>query len=121
MEKHKILIVEDERSLASLYKVKCDLCWYETHIAETWQKALSMLKDLRPDLILLDIMIPGFDGFETLKAIHTRFPSIKIIMFSNLSSQQDIQKSKALGAIDYLIKANTTPKELINKIEQYLH
>ena len=73
-----------------------------------------------PDVILLDIMMPYMDGFETLRTIRQLAPSLrtKIIMFSNLNSPNDVEKCRALGADDYLVKADTTPKQALDAIER---
>lgn len=121
--KHKIFIVEDETEIAEMYKIKLEKEWYEVKVATDWFKALTMIADFLPDLILLDIMMPEMNWFETLKTIRELAPSLKrtkIIMFSNLNSQTDIDKALESWADDYLLKASHTPKEIVEKIKEYL-
>lgn len=84
--------------------------------------AVTHVMDFAPDVILLDIMMPSMDGFETLRVIRELAPSLhaKIIMFSNLNRQNDIDRYMSGGADAYLLKADTTPKDAVLKIEELL-
>lgn len=119
----KVLIVDDEKSLVEMYKLKLEKEGFDVKTAYDWLNALSLISEYLPDLILLDIMMPSMNGFETLSTIRELAPSLaktKIIMFSNLNSKEDINKALKAWADDYLLKANTTPKEIVEKIKQLL-
>ena len=118
----KILIVEDDFELATMYKLKFEKEGFEVHICDNGLKAVTDLTVLMPDVVLLDIMMPTMDGFETLRVIRQLAPSLKtkIIMFTNLNGQADIDRCMALGADDFLLKANTTPREAVEKIQKLL-
>ena len=83
-------------------------------------EAVTHVMDFAPDIILLDIMMPSMDGFETLRIIRELAPSLKtkIIMFSNLNRQNDIDRCMQSGADGYLLKADTTPAEAVKKVEE---
>ncbi|MDD2487059.1 MAG: response regulator [Candidatus Gracilibacteria bacterium] len=114
---YKILIVEDDKDLSTMYKIKFEKEGFEVLIADNGLDAVTLLTEFKPNVILLDIMMPSMDGFETLRVIRNLAPSLsmKIIMFSNLDSKEDINKCMKLGADAYLLKANTTPKDAVLK------
>ena len=82
--------------------------------------AVTQVVDFAPDAILLDIMMPTMNGFETLGAIRHLAPSLrtKIFMFSNLNGQSDIDRAMELGADGYFLKAQTTPREVFQRVEE---
>lgn len=122
MDNIKVLIVEDDNDLATMYKLKFEKEWFETKIADNWLIAVTQVIEFQPNIILLDIMMPSMDWFETLRVIRELAPSLKckIIMFSNLNSKNDIDKSIQLWADAYLLKASTTPKQAVDKIYELL-
>ncbi|MDD5377253.1 MAG: response regulator [Candidatus Gracilibacteria bacterium] len=120
MDDLKILIVEDDEDLSTMYKLKFEKEGFDTRVSNNGLDAITLVTDFEPNVILLDIMMPGMDGFETLRVIRELAPSLKckIVMFSNLNSKEDIDKCMHLGADAYLLKANTTPKEALEKIRE---
>lgn len=118
----KILLVEDDVSLSDMYRLKFEKEWFEVKVSENWFDALVKIQEFRPDVILLDIMMPDIDWFETLEVIRKQTTlDTKIIMFSNLNRKDDIDKALELGADDYLIKANVTPREAVKKVLDMLN
>ena len=83
-------------------------------------EAITHVMEFAPDAILLDIMMPSMDGFETLRVIRELAPSLrtKIVMFSNLNRQTDIDRCMSSGADAYLLKADTTPADAVRKVEE---
>ena len=118
----KILIVEDDKFLRELISQKLLKENYEISEAIDGEKGLKAIKDEKPDLVLLDLILPGMDGFEVLtKAKEDAATSqVPIIILSNLGQKDDIERGLKLGAIDYLIKAHFTPGEIIEKIKGIL-
>lgn len=118
----KILIVEDDVELATMYKLKFEREWFEVFLCENGLNAVTDITNIIPDIVLLDIMMPTMDGFETLRVIRQLAPSLKtkIIMFTNLNSQADIDRCMQLGADDYFLKASTTPREAVERIRALL-
>ncbi|MDO8492271.1 MAG: response regulator [bacterium] len=118
----KILWVEDDRFLKDIITVRlsnegCNLM----HAADE-AEAFSILEREIPDIIMLDILLPGTDGFEILKKIKSneRIKNIPVIILSNLSQPADLKKSKDLGAIKFLVKSTVTLDEIINEIKSVL-
>lgn len=119
---HKILIVEDDTFISKMYEAKLNNLGYQAKIAENGQDGLQIVKEWLPDLVLLDLILPLLDGFEVLKELKAdiNFKNIPIIILSNLDQKENIEKGIALGADDYIIKAQFTPSEVVEKIEKCL-
>ncbi len=113
----KILVVEDDKEIQEMFKFKFEKWGFMVDVADDGFSALNKAVEFKPDLILLDIMMPDMDWFETLKTIkkQTSLYSTKIVIFSNLKTQENIDKAFDLGADDYLVKADTTPAEVYQK------
>lgn len=121
MEK-TILIVEDDKFLRELIAQKLIKEGYQIIEAVDGEEGVKKIKEGKPDLVLLDLILPGIDGFEVL-AKTKEDPSvaqIPVIILSNLGQKEDVEKGLKLGAIDYLIKAHFTPGEIIEKIKSAL-
>lgn len=113
----KILIIEDDIVLNEMYSMKFEREWFEVVSSFDWQEWLDKIDEFHPDIVLLDIMMPWMNGYETLKLLKEQNKTwFKIIMFSNLNSKEDIAKALAMWADDYLLKASTTPKEAVEKV-----
>lgn len=118
----KLLIVEDEPLLREMYCQVFTEHGFNVVSAESAEEALLMLEQEVPDLILLDILLPNASGLEMLEQLR-RIPSIaktKVVAFSNYDNRIAREKAKALGVLDYLIKTEFTPQEIVEKIMSYL-
>jgi CheY-like chemotaxis protein len=122
-EKKKILIVDDDGFLLDMYAFKFSQNNFEVYTAQGGAQAIEKLKEgLKPEIILMDIIMPEMDGFEMLEHINEEKlseNSVKIIL-SNKGQQEDIDRGMALGASGYIIKVNSTPVEVIEKVMQIL-
>ncbi len=117
----KILIVEDDKIISEMYALKFTNAWHEVEEALDGLKWLVKIAEFKPDAILLDIMMPSMNGFETLEAIKAQTSSkCKIVMFTNVIDQDKIDQAMEAWADDYLIKANTNPSDAVEKIETLL-
>ena len=114
----KILLVEDDQFIAQLYSEKFSKFHYEIEVVRDGFEALEILKKYKPDLILLDIVMPKMDGFEFLAHIKRDdlLKKISVLMFTNLSDKADIEKAKSLGAESYIIKSHFTPAEVVDRV-----
>src|SRR3989344_5619420 len=117
-----ILIIEDDKFLRELIVQKLLREGYEISEALDGEEGIKKIKEEKPDLILLDLILPGIDGFEVLSQMReeSRLSSIPVIILSNLGQKEDVEKGMKLGAVDYLIKAHFTPGEIIEKIKNIL-
>ncbi len=116
----KILIIEDDRFLRELIARKLSAQGYEILEAVDGEKGLESIKEENPDIVLLDLILPGIDGFEVLSRVgkDEDLAEIPILVLSNLGQKEDVEKALNLGAVDYLVKAHFTPEEIIQKISQ---
>jgi len=118
----KILIVEDDKFLRELIVRKVSEEGYDIAEAFDGEEGSKKVKEEKPDLVLLDLILPGIDGFEVLAGIKQdpQTSSIPVIILSNLGQTEDVEKGLKLGAIDYLVKAHFTPGEIIEKVKKAL-
>ncbi len=118
----KILIIEDDKFLRELIVKKLAREGYQAIEAADGEEGVRMTKSEKPDLVLLDLILPGIDGFEALIRIRKEKENINIpvIILSNLGQKEDIEKGLKLGATDYLIKAHFSPGEIIEKVSSIL-
>ena len=118
----KILIIEDDEFLRAIAAKKIKTDGYDVAVAIDGPSALEIAKTEKPDLILLDLLLPGLSGFEVLEKLRgeAEFKATPILIFSNLGQADDIAKAKSLGSTDFLVKANFTLEEVSTKIKSYL-
>lgn len=122
MEPKKVLIVEDDEFLRSLNAKRLETEGFKVAVAVDGQNAIDLIPKELPDLIFLDLLLPGVDGFEVLKKIKAddKTKSIPVVVFSNLGQKEDIEKARNLGAVDFLVKANFTLDDVVTKIKEIL-
>jgi len=118
----KILIIEDDKFLRELIVKKLVKEGYEISEAVDGEEGIKKVKEEKPDLVLLDLILPGIDGFEVLSRTKEdpALSQIPVIILSNLGQKEEVERGLKLGAIDYLIKAHFTPGEIIEKIRAIL-
>lgn len=119
----KILIIEDEEFLRGLINRKLTAGDFEVIESIDGEDGLEKAKNEKPDLILLDLILPGINGFDVLAKIKEEplTASIRVIILSNLGQREEIKKGLALGAVDYLVKAYFTPDQIMEKIQKVLN
>lgn len=121
--KKKILIVDDDSFLLDMYAFKFSQNNFEVYTLIDGNQALKKLREgLSPDVLLIDIIMPDIDGFEVLEIIKKEglSPNSTKIILSNKSQQADIDRGQDLGAEGYIVKANSTPAEVINEVIEVL-
>jgi DNA-binding response OmpR family regulator len=120
--KGKILIIEDDRFLRELMVRKLKMENLEVVEAEDGAEGLKKIKEEKPDLVLLDLILPEMDGFEVLeqKRKDEEIKDIPVIILSNLGQKEEIDRGLQLGAKDYLVKAHFSPSEIVEKIKLFL-
>ncbi|OGF25238.1 hypothetical protein A2331_06020 [Candidatus Falkowbacteria bacterium RIFOXYB2_FULL_34_18] len=119
----KIMIVEDYQVLREVISEKFSKEGFAVVAAASGEEALAKLESFIPDVILLDVIMPGLNGFEVLQKIREnsdeKIAKTVIMMLSNLGDEEDVQKAMRLGADDYMIKSNFTISEIIEKIKRF--
>ncbi len=120
----KVLIVEDNDTLNEAYKLILEKDGHEVATAFNGEEGLEKLKEVSPDLILLDILMPKMDGLEFLRHFKSdKYPKATIIILSNLNEDEQVEEARKLGAHRYILKASTSPRELaarVNHIAKHL-
>lgn len=121
-KKVKVLLVEDEKILSDMYSLKFEREGMEVVVVDNGGGVLSQAQSTKPDIILLDIILPQEDGFSVLKELKSTAETkkIKVLMLTNLGQDEDIKKGKDLGADGYLVKSNLTPAQVVDKIKEVL-
>jgi len=118
MSQKNILIVDDEVILARALELKLLKVGFDVTVAENGQLALEEVKKRAFDLILLDLLMPEMDGWEVLTTLKGK--GLKIVVTSNLGQIEDIARAKSLGAVDFLVKSNTSLSQIQEKIQSIL-
>ncbi|MEI6266942.1 MAG: response regulator [bacterium] len=118
----KILIIEDDRYISKMYQLKLSLDGFDVQVAENGRVGVERLKNIRPDIVLTDILMPEMDGFEVIQSIKSdnEYKNIPILIMSNLSQEDHIQKGISLGALGYIVKSQITPSGVVDKIKEIL-
>jgi len=118
----KILLVEDDKFLRELMSKKLLSLGFDVSVAPDGETAVEQVKLVKPDVVLLDLILPGINGFEVLEKTKSNpeTAAIPVIILSNLGQQEDIERGLKLGAKDFLVKAHFTPQEIVNKLKTIL-
>jgi two-component system alkaline phosphatase synthesis response regulator PhoP len=125
MSKTKILIAEDDKFIGDVYETKLSSEGFDVTLAVNGAEALEKIKKETPELILLDIFMPELDGMGFLKKVKEdedlkEYKNIPIIILTNASERDYVAKALDLGAVDYMVKSNFTPDEVIGKVRKYI-
>lgn len=120
--KKKILLVEDDTALAAVYKSRLELEGFETREVNNGEEALSAAIAFKPDLILLDAMMPKISGFDVLDILRNtpETTNIRVIMLTALSQPKDKERAEALGVDDYLVKSQVVIGDVVERIKHHL-
>jgi len=118
----KVLLIEDEEMLSDMYKMKFTAEGFKFLRGKDGEIGLELAKKEKPDIILLDVIMPKVDGFAVLKELKkdAATKNIKVLLLTNLGQDEDIRKGKAMGADGYLVKANFTPAQVVEKVRAVL-
>ncbi len=118
-----ILIIEDDEFLANIYKSKFEVEGYKVQVENNGEDGYYAILKKKPTVVLLDVLLPGIDGFTILKRVKEskKTQHIPVILLTNLGDKKDVEKGITLGADDYLIKAHFKPSETVTKVNQLLN
>ena len=122
-DKKRILLVEDDPFLSEIYVTKFEESGFAVAVLKNGVLGIEKIKEQKPDIILLDIVMPKIDGFEFLQMIKddTATKNVPVVILSNLAEQENVEKGFALGATAYLVKAHYTPTEVVAKVREILN
>lgn len=119
----KVLVVDDDPFILKMYVKKFQIAGFEVDSAANGETGLAKIKSFKPDLVLLDVMMPKMNGLEVLEKAKADpdIKSIPVLILTNLSSTSDAQEAVKKGAIDFMIKSNFTPSQIVTKAKKILH
>ncbi len=117
-----VLVIEDDDFLGDLLRLKLSKEKFSFFIAKDGESGIEKVKEKKPDLILLDILLPGMDGYEVLKELKSdpNFADIPVIILSNFGQKNDIENAKQLGAVDFFVKATSDLDDVISRVKNVL-
>lgn len=119
-----ILICDDNEFLSRMYAYKFELEGYKVYVVDSGETVVAQMKKIKPHIVILDLMMPIKTGFEVLQEIideaDTSIKAIPVIVVSDLAQECDIVTVKKLGAVDFIIKSDITPSDLLVVVEKYL-
>ena len=120
--KKKILLVEDDASLAAVYRARLELEGLDIKEVHNGEDALSAAVSYRPDLILLDVMMPKISGFDVLDILRNTpdTTNVRVIMLTALSQPKDKERAEKLGADDYLVKSQVVISDVVERVRHHL-
>jgi CheY-like chemotaxis protein len=121
--KKKVLLVDDDSFLLSMYSLKFEKSNYEVVASATSQDALNKLKDgYKPDILIFDVIMPGVDGIDLLSAVRSQHlaDQAKCLMLTNQGEPADIERAKKIGIDGYIVKATSIPSEVVKAVDEIL-
>ena len=120
--KKKILLVEDDEALANVYKSRLDIEGFETQWVANGEEALSAAIQFKPNLVLLDAMMPKISGFDVLDILRNtpETANIRVIMLTALGQPKDKERAQSLGVDDYLVKSQVVIGDVIERVKHHL-
>lgn len=118
----KVLIVEDDVFMARMYLKIFSHENYEVTVASNGEDGLMKARENKPDVILLDIMMPKMNGFQVLETIKSdsKLANTPVIMLTNLAGDQDIEEARKIGAADYIVKSNYSPSQILDIVKKVI-
>lgn len=120
--KKRILLVEDDEALSSVYQARLELEGFEVRQVNNGEDALSAAQEFKPDLILLDAMMPKISGFDVLDILRNTpdTANIRVIMLTALSQPKDKERAENLGVDDYLVKSQVVIGDVVERVKYHL-
>ena len=123
MTKQKVLIVEDDDAIATMYKMKLELSKFDVKRAANGHEGIELIDSFHPDIVLLDLMMPVMSGVETLEHLKDNDQLnkyFKLLILSNMGDMDTAEKIKEFGVHDFIIKADSSPTQVVEKVQLLL-
>ena len=123
MTKQKVLIIEDDDAIATMYTMKLELSKFDVMRAPNGHVGLELIDSFHPDIVLLDLMMPVMSGVETLEHLKDNDQlnkDFKLLILSNMGDMDTAEKIKEFGVHDFIIKADSSPTQVVVKVQQLL-
>ncbi len=119
----KVAIIEDDQTIAQMYKIKFQSEGFDVEVAENGQIGLNMIENIKPDIVLLDLMMPIMNGSEMLEKLRQKSwgKSLKVIILTNMGEQEIPENVKQLNVTDVVLKADMTPRQVTELVKKHLN
>lgn len=117
-----ILLIEDDGLIIRMYSKKLEMDGYEVITANNGEEGLKLIKEVSPDLVLCDVMMPVMNGFELLEVVKSdnKLKDTSFVMLTNLSDEDQAERAIELGALTYLVKSEILPADVVSKVKELL-
>jgi CheY-like chemotaxis protein len=118
----RVLLIEDDPAVAEMYSFRLEIDGYQVTVAPDGESGLALAIDTRPDLIYLDLRLPGTDGFAVLEKLRAQDATraLPVVILTNYNEPDLIERGRQLGALDFLVKAETSPAALTKRMAEWL-
>jgi len=118
----KIAIIEDDHTISQMYRMKFESDGYDVQVAENGKVGIQLVEDWAPDIVLLDLMMPEMNGDESLREIRSKDwgKTVPIIILTNMGKEEAPRELEALNVSDYIVKAEMTPRQVVDKVKRVL-
>lgn len=118
----KIVIVEDDLAISQMYRMKLENDGFEVHLADNGKSGLELIEKVKPDVVLLDLIMPEMSGNEMLAALRTKqeFVKLPVIVLTNTESEKTEVDTNLIGVSAYIVKANETPTQVVTRVKAVL-
>ena len=118
----KIAIIEDDLAIAQMYRIKFEAEGYEVEVAENGRLGLELCEQMKPDMVLLDLMMPEMNGDQMLAEMRAKDwgKDFKVIILTNMGEQEAPESLKTLGVLDFIVKAEMTPRQVAELVKSKL-
>jgi DNA-binding response OmpR family regulator len=116
----RVLMIEDDETIASMYRIRLEAEDWEVHVARTGEVGIKLATSLRPDAVILDVMLPGIDGIEVLRRLRASEASrdLRVVVLSNSAGlPESADEARRLGIVEWLVKSRVSPSELVERLE----
>jgi len=119
----KIAIIEDDQVISQMYRMKFEADGFDVQLASNGNLGISLVESFLPDMILLDLQMPEMNGADALKVIRKNDwgRNIPVIILTNMGEEESPKELRALGIHSYIVKANLTPKQVVQQVKQALN
>ena len=119
----KIAIIEDDSVISQMYRMKFEADGFDVQLANNGKLGVSLVESFGPDMILLDLQMPEMNGVDALKIIrkNTWGKNIPVIVLTNMGEEESPKELRALGIDSYIVKANLTPRQVVQRVKDALH
>jgi DNA-binding response OmpR family regulator len=116
-----VLLIEDDPAISEMYRYQLETDGYRVEVASNGNSGWELIQSMKPDVVLLDIRLPGMDGFQILEAVREhKLAEIPVVVLSNFGDAQMMQRAKALGVREYLVKSRITPEQISARIPLWI-